>query len=189
MFTSNKTMRLQSNGGKMTVNQQATMTGYVNQVRFSNKAISDILALSNVIRQYRVTYDSDEKMFVVRREDKGMPNMEFRMHESGLHYFDPRNEAFIFVNIVSGKKEGFTQRQIKGAEAARTLYATLSYPSWKDFRWIVQSNQIKDCPMTAQNADNDLNIWGKSIAALKGKATRTTPSPEAEDMVKVPKSS
>jgi hypothetical protein len=63
-----------------------------------------------------------------------MPNMEFRMHESGLHYYDPRTEEFTFVNTVSGNNEGFTQRQIKGAELARTLYATLSYPSWKDFK-------------------------------------------------------
>jgi hypothetical protein len=43
------------------------------------------------------------------------PNMEFRMHESGLHYYDPRNDEFIFVTTVSGNKKGFTQRQITGA--------------------------------------------------------------------------
>jgi hypothetical protein len=84
-------------------------------------------------------------MFVVHRESPAnKPNMEFWMHESGLHYYDPRNEEFTFINTVSGKKEGFTQRQIKGAEVARTLYITLSYPSWKDFKWVIRSNQIKD---------------------------------------------
>jgi hypothetical protein len=58
------------------------------------------MALSNVIKQYRVTYDSDEQMFVVHRESEGKPNMEFRMHESGLHYYDPRNDEFIFVKTV-----------------------------------------------------------------------------------------
>jgi hypothetical protein len=104
-------------------------------------------------------------MFVVHRESKSKPNMEFRMHESGLHFYDPRNnDEFIFVNTVSGNKEGFTQRQIKSAELARTLYATLSYPSWKDFKWVIRSNQIKDCPVTVQDVDVAHTIWGENIA-------------------------
>ena len=125
-------------------------------------------------------------MFVVHRESEKKPNMEFRMHESGLHYYDPRNEEFNFVNTVSGNKQGFTKRQIKGAEVARTLYAKLSYPSWKDFKWVIQSNQIKDCPVTVQDVDVALKIWGKNVPALKGKTTRSKPRPVARDFVKVP---
>jgi hypothetical protein len=85
------------------------------------------IALSNLIHQYRVTYESDDRMFVVHRESQGKPNMEFRMHKYGLHYFDPRKEKHLaFVNTVSENKEGFTKRQIKGAAIARTLYKTLS---------------------------------------------------------------
>jgi hypothetical protein len=73
-------------------------------------------------------------MFVVHREPENKPNMEFWMHESGLHYYDLRNNELTFVNTVSGNKEGFTQRQIKGAEVVQTLYATLSHPSWKDIK-------------------------------------------------------
>ena len=185
-FRSNKSMCLKSNGGTMTVTHKAKMAGYHAHVWYDKRAITNILALRNVIKQYRVTYDSDDQMFVVHRESESKPNMEFRMHESGLHYYDPRNEAFIFVNTVSGNKEGFTQRQIKGAEVARTLYATLSYPSWKDFKWVIRSNQIKDCPVTVQDVDVALKIWGKNIAALKGKTTRSKPSPVAKDFVKVP---
>jgi hypothetical protein len=43
------------------------------------------------------------------------------MHESALHFFNPRREALPFVNIVSGNKEGFTQKEIKGAEVAKSL--------------------------------------------------------------------
>jgi hypothetical protein len=72
--------------------------------------------------------------------------MEFRMHESGLHYYGLMNEHHLtFVNTVSENKEGFTKRQIKGSELAQTLYKTLSYPSMKDFKWAIHSNQIKDC--------------------------------------------
>ena len=51
--------------------------------------------------------------------------MELRMHKSGLHYYDPRNKFFAFINTVSGNNEGYTQRHIKSAEVAMTLYAKL----------------------------------------------------------------
>jgi hypothetical protein len=87
---STTSMRLKSNGGTMVVTRKATMPGYNKDVWFSTRAITNIIALSNLIQQYRVTYESDNKMFVVHRESQGKPNMEFRMHKCGLHYYDPR---------------------------------------------------------------------------------------------------
>ena len=54
-------------------------------------------------------------MFIVHRESEGKPNMQFRMPESGLNYFNPRYQEFNFVNTVSNNKEGFTARKIKYA--------------------------------------------------------------------------
>ena len=186
-FKTNQTMNLRSNGGTMAVSRKARIPGYHADVWFSKKAITNIVALKNLIKQYRVTYDSDDLMFVVHREPAGKPNMQFRMHESGLHYFDPRDESFSFVNTVSENKKNFTKRQIQRAEVARALYAKLSYPSMKDYKWVIRSNQIKDCPVTVQDIDVATKIYGKDIAALKGKTTRRKPSPVARDFVKVPK--
>jgi hypothetical protein len=145
------------------------------------------IALNNLIQQYRVTCDSDDNMFVVHRESQGKPNMEFYMHKCGEHYYDPRKEKHLaFVNTVSENKEGFTKRQIKGAELARNLYKNLSYPSMKDFKWVIQINQIKYCPVTVQYIDMALKIWGKNISALKGKSTWSKTIPVARDCVKVP---
>jgi hypothetical protein len=72
--------RLKINGGTMVVTRKATMPGYNKDVWFSTRAITNIIALSNFIQQYRVTYDSDDKMCVVHRESQGKPNMEFCMH-------------------------------------------------------------------------------------------------------------
>ena len=117
----------------------------------------------------------------------GKPNMEFQMHKSGLHYFDPREHQHIaFITTVSGNKEGFTKRQIKGAKAARDLYTTLNYPSLNDFKWVIPSNQIKDCPVTVQDIDVAIKIWGKNIAVLKGKTTWSKPEVVARDFIKVP---
>ena len=75
------------------------------------------------------------------------------MHKSRLKYFDPRDEYFTFVNTVSDNKEGFTGKQIKGPESSRDIYATLIYPSEKDYKWVIRSNKIKNCPVMVQDVD------------------------------------
>jgi hypothetical protein len=183
---SRSNMRLKSNDGTMVVTRKATMDGYNKTVCFSTRAITNIIALRNLIDQYRVTYDNDNLMFVVHRESESKPNNEFKMHKSGLHYYDPSKEHHMtFVNTVSENNTGFTKRQIKCAEIARNLYKT--YPSMKDFKWVIRINQIKDCPVTIQDIDVATKIWGKNISALKGKTTRSKAHPVARDYVKVPK--
>jgi hypothetical protein len=49
---SKTTMRLQSNGGHMIVEREATVKGYYKKVWYSEKAITDIVTLSNVIKKY-----------------------------------------------------------------------------------------------------------------------------------------
>jgi hypothetical protein len=68
-------IRLKSNGGTMVVTRKATMEGYNKTVWFSTRAITNIIALRNLIDQYRVTYDSEDFMFVVHRESESKPNM------------------------------------------------------------------------------------------------------------------
>jgi hypothetical protein len=105
-----KQMRLKSDGGTMLVNHEATMKGCNSEVWFSNDATTNIVALSNLIKQHQVACDSKDQMFAVHRESECRPNMEFRMHQSGLHCFDPRHKAFVFMNTASGNTEGFSQR-------------------------------------------------------------------------------
>jgi hypothetical protein len=95
-------------------------------------------------------------------------------------------KSILLLSTLFLKTKGFTKRQIKGAELARTLYKTLIYPSMKYFKWVIRSNKIKDCPVTVQDIDVALKIWGKNIAALKGKTTRRKTIPVARDYVKVP---
>ncbi len=81
----------------MKLSKIANVENYEHPVWYSSKAITNILALKNVIKQYRVTYDSDELVsFVVHRERLGYPNLIFEMHKSGLHYYDPRKQHFTF---------------------------------------------------------------------------------------------
>ena len=113
--------------------------------------------------------------------------MPFRMHPTGLHYYDPNEDGeLIFINTVVGNKIGYSQRQLKGAELARNLYISLVYPSGLDFNWIVISNQIKNCPVTTEDIKVAHAIWGKNINTLKAKTTRRKPQIVAGRTLRIP---
>ncbi len=78
-------------------------------VWFSTKAITNILSLKDVALVYRVTYDSYEELFIVWHESKGLPNMIFHMHSSGLHFYDPTKEEFSFVVTVGENMKLFSK--------------------------------------------------------------------------------
>jgi hypothetical protein len=63
----------------------------------------------------------------------------------------------------------------------------VGYPSPKDFKNMVCSNMIKNCPITPANIAAANKIFGPDVASLKGKTTRTTPKPVLIDYVKIPK--
>ena len=164
-----ESLTLKSNGGELIVSHIADVSDYDEPVWFSKRAIANIFALKNMKKQYKVTYDSEEESFLVHRESSGLPNLAFKEHGNGLHFFDPRNADFAFVETVESNMQLFSKRQIDRANKARSLYASLGFPSRHDFLWILRFNQIKDCPVTVDDAMVAYKIWGPSIAALKGK--------------------
>ena len=127
---------------------------------------------------------------MVHREEHGLANIIFKEHESGLHYYDPSNQSgnFTFVETVKDNQALFTKRQVKDADKARRLYKCLAHPSMQDFKWLLQTNSIKDCPVTLEDAKIAERIWGRNIAALKGKTThRTADAVKVESLIPIPK--
>jgi hypothetical protein len=61
-------------------------------VWYNKKAITNILSLSNVIKQYQVTYDSNDQMFVVHRNLDGKPDMEFLDAREWTTLFRPKRQ-------------------------------------------------------------------------------------------------
>ena len=52
----------------MVVTHKAKMAGYYNKVFFCKRTIINIIAFSNIVQQYRVTYDIEDKMFIFHLE-------------------------------------------------------------------------------------------------------------------------
>jgi len=88
------------------------------------------------------------------------------------------------METVESNMSLFTKRQIHGANLVRNLQAGLAFPSNADMKWAIQSNLIKDCPVTVKDMGTAIKVWGPSIAMLKGKMVRTTPPVVRQDVIK-----
>ena len=91
----------------MSAKPKTNIPRYYNKVWFSKRDITNIIALKNLTEQYQVTYDSNEKMSIVHREEVGLPNMKFLMRRAGLHYYEPPKSCLLFLNNVSKNKDIF----------------------------------------------------------------------------------
>jgi hypothetical protein len=69
----------------------------------------------------------------------------------------------MFVSMVTENKKEFMKRQIQRAEVARSLYCKLGFLSMKDYKFVIQKNQIQDCPVTVTDIDITFKIWGKDM--------------------------
>ena len=61
-------MILQSNRIQILITYKAHVAIYNPHVLFDQKAITNLIALKNLIKQYRVTYNSLNETFIVHRE-------------------------------------------------------------------------------------------------------------------------
>ena len=108
-------MKVNVNGCTLAVAHKTTVTGYKQDVWFSKESITNTLSLKTFIKQYRVTYDSIDQIFVVHREDQEKPNMEFKMHESVIHCYNPTDKVVLLINDVSENKQILSKGNINSA--------------------------------------------------------------------------
>ena len=90
-----------------------------------------------------------------------MPDVEFKKHPLGLHYWDPREsktgnifanlemeedipDGNIFVNTVQENMTRYSKRDVKRATEAIRIHGTLHFPSKQTFDWMIRGNQIKN---------------------------------------------
>jgi hypothetical protein len=182
-------LQLKSNSGNLPIFKVAEFEGFHKEVWYSQQAITNILSLSCYKQEFDVSYDRED--FIVHHTKQGYTGMMFKPHSSGLHVYDQEDSwgyaSYNFIQAVQENMLMFTKHQIVNADLARNLQAGMAYPSIKDLKWVVQSNQIKDCPVSAQDVNVALKIWGPSVALLKDKTVCCTPLVVVQDIVEVPK--
>jgi hypothetical protein len=129
---------------------------------------------------------------VVKTKNK---DMSFIRLDNNLFVYKPKkvssddvDSAFAteIWNTTVDVRRYYSERQLKRADAARTLMHTLAYPTFKDMKAVLKMNSIEDCPVTEQDVDLAIQIYGPDMASLKGKTTRRKPSLDVEDVVSLP---
>jgi hypothetical protein len=131
IWKAGRQLELESNGGSLSISSIANLDGFEKAAWFSEDAMTNILSLTEVKKEYDVSYDGDD--FIIHRAKRGYPDMVFKPHATGLHVldvYDSRSQAsYSFVNTVAKNMQLFTKRQIASAQQARNLQAGLGFPS------------------------------------------------------------
>jgi hypothetical protein len=103
-----------------------------------------------------------------------------------LYYHDTVNRSIIVVNTVKENKDGLTDRNCDLVKKARKSLTLVRYPSPKDFKNMVCSNMIKNCPVASTDINNAEKMFGPDLATLKVKTDRRILPPVMTDYIKIP---
>ena len=179
-------MHVNTNGGELIVEYIADFSGYPKPVWFHPKAITNIISYANLADNYRMLYDNrTEDAFLLFKQNGDI--LKLTRSPNGIYYHDLQNRQIMLLNQVSENELGYTQQELEKARLARKLYGMIGYPSIKDYKVAIKNNLIHNCPVQLKDVTIAEKIYGKDIAALKGKTTRTQPLPVNTDVIPVPK--
>jgi hypothetical protein len=183
IHTAKKSIKVHCNAGTIVVTQVGTLKNY-GEVWFNRKGIANILSLAKVKERYPVRYDSEGgNQFIVVQPKK---QVVFKQSSSGLYFHDTTNRAVVMVNTVSDNREGYTNRAFNEAKQARRALGMVGYPSEEDFKNIVSSNMIRNCPVTPENINAAKKNLRSQCRDFKRKNSPGQP-PVRTEYVKIPK--
>ena len=72
-----------------------------------------------------------------------------------------------------------TKQQKEKAKEARKSHHTMGAPTIRNFKHIIESNQMQNCPMALEDINRAEKICGKDILHIKGKTTKRNPTTTA----------
>jgi len=195
-------LKLESNGGTMLTSLVGDIPNY-GTVWYNPESLANILSFANVRKKFNVTMSTgpnDKKPTICVHKNNG-DVMKFIEHPIGLYVhcvFNNSNRLdvndilkpsynYLFLNTQYDLEKQFTKRQVQEAKTARSLYINLGRPSQKQFKRLITSNSIKNCPVTMQHVERSNYIYGDDVGTIKGKTTHTRPHHiDSRETVKVP---
>jgi hypothetical protein len=196
-------------GIKISCNAGAVLTNRMGnygklKVWYLPGGIANIFLMHELEKLYRITYDSWEGHYIVHTPQGAV---KFYKDEQGLPYIDLEastkaammllqsvqleettriKTATTLVQTVRENYEGYTKREILKAKEAHRGQAMIGNPSKGDYRGLVSSNMISNCPIAPTNITNVRAIFGPDLASVRGKMARRNPAPVVADHVAVP---
>jgi hypothetical protein len=171
--TSRSRMNVKCNAGVRSTNLVGDLANY-GTVWYDPHAIANILSLKRVSRKYDVQYVSGKTpKFMVTKPNGEV--FEFIESEDGLHYMESKKSGTVMINTVADNRSNYTNQDYLNAIKARELQIKIGRPSTADFIRIVNSNTLKNCPVTKADVMAAEQIFGPDVGSLKGKTVRRRP--------------
>ena len=108
--------------------------------------------------------------------------MVFHEMSNGLYCHDissknkPSVSSYTFFNTVANNLKLYARREQSMANKARILYRNSPFPGPQRFINLLDRQYFRNCPITSTDAKRAIHIWGKDLAYLQGKTTRSRPA-------------
>jgi hypothetical protein len=184
--------------------------GAVEQMWLNEGGVATIIPLKVLEKIWPVSCDSrrnggcfvihaNQGNIIVKNNNKGMPYLDVRDVEAEVALLfiqttigaveaamvAPAREV-LFVQTVRGNMEGYTQREVEDARAAREAQAMLGHPTDRDFLGMIRSGMILNCPVTPSAVQNANRIFCPDLAGVRGRTVRRPPESVTTNYVQIP---
>ena len=113
--------------------------------------------------------------------------MHFHCYSNDLHLIECPTHHFSFVETVAENMHGYSKRQVRDSKRARDLMTAIACPSMREFKSLIQTNMLMNCPVTLEDVDRAVAIFGHDIPNLKGKVVRKRPDVVKNEVIHVPR--
>ena len=129
---------------------------------------------------------------MVHMPDKIVKFMQFA---NGLYAMDPNDESsfertstktYQLLNTQEENLKYMSKRQQKRAKLARELHESMGTPTVEDLKAMIRMNLIKNNVVTTDDVNLALKAYGPDVGGIKGKTTRSRPTPVANNLVEIP---
>lgn len=188
-----------TNAGTKPMNLEANVEGY-GKAYYDSEQMANIFGFAKMVDKHRITYDSDiEDAFNVHLKNGSV--VKFARTDDDLYAFKPGDnyrrmiaeskrmtpeETNFLVSTVKENEKGYTKRQLEDAKRARKLYHIVGCPTVENFKHLLKTNFISNCPVTPEHVRVAEAIYGPDMGVLKGKTTRRKPPRVQEDTIEIP---
>ncbi len=178
-------IKINCNAGVVLTNRMGTYGKL--KVWYLPGGIANIFLMHKLEKLYRITYDSLEGHYIVHTPQGAV---KFYKNEQGLPYINLEastkavvmllqsaqpeettriKTATTLVQTVQKNYEGYTKREVLKAKEVHQGQAMIGNPSKGDYRGLVSSNMISNCPIAPTDITNARAIFGPDLASVRGK--------------------
>ena len=142
-------------GGVLHTKKMGTLQGY-GDVWYHPEALTNIISFAKARGNgYKVNYDDLKDKFNIQNNNS---NITFRRQENlyvtslkdVTNKMDKRH-GIQLLNTIAELKSHYTKKEYDNALKAQETYQKLGYPSIQDFKDLIKSGMIKNCPVNIKD--------------------------------------